>query len=56
MSKIVIVGMLPDVVYNSDAKVFWQDGILPTLRAEAHGHLPNILIYETHGDTDEGAE
>lgn len=52
----MIIGKIENVAYNSDAKVFWSGGICPTLRAESHGHLPNILVYETYGDTDERTE
>lgn len=41
----IIVGRLDDVAYMSDSLVFSSDGISPTIRAEAHGHLPNILVY-----------
>lgn len=41
----IIVGRLADVAYVSDSLVFSADGISPTIRAEAHGHLPNILVY-----------
>lgn len=54
MIDVTIIGTMPEVAYNSDSKVFWTGGAAPTLRAEAHGHLPNILIDDERRNNIQG--
>ena len=51
-NDVLVVGFLDGVAYNSDAMIYDWLGISPTIRAEAHGHLPNVLIVEDDDRTD----